>query len=370
MPRQRAIAGEGRAIVARPSLCLLAAIAAIALLIVAPAAQAEQPEELSLHGTDPVSSPAKPANSTTPRVFGSEEEIIKSVVGFGPSRPIAAAGGNPANVVGIFTDPDCDGAPLTTGSLSEFETDGIQVTVAADSVTTFYANQAEPSELENPSPCSKQGVTYYESSTVVNPPGGDGGGGGGGIADGPSPGISPSAPVAPYLRTVPSGRANDNFPRVTGSAAGAERVKIFANSSCAGAPVANVSAAELAAGVAIHVDDNSTTDFAGLAVAEGRQSFCSPPATYIEDSSPPRVRITMGPGIKTRRHKAVFRFTAGEDLGTAFKCRINHGKWKPCHSPFKLSNLRFRGYVLRVRGTDTVGNTTAKPAKRRFKVVH
>lgn len=375
MSKQGAIASEGRAPGARPSLCLLAAIVAIALLIVAPVARAAQPEELSLHGTNPPSSLAQPANSTTPRVFGSEEEIIKSVVRFGASGAIAATGGSPNNVVSIFTNDSCEtGTAVATGPLSEFETGGIQVEVAPDSETTFYANQAELSEPENVSSCSQQGITYYESSTIAEEPsgGGGGGGGGGGNTGGSQSGVSPNAPVAPRLHTVPSGRANNNSPRVTGSAAGAERVKIFTSSSCAGTPVASVSVAELATGIALHVADNSTTDFAGISVAGGKESFCSPPATYIEDSSPPRVRITMAPGVKTRRHKAVFRFadTSEEPVGTSFTCSVNHGKWKPCHSPFKVKHLRFRRYDLRIRATDDVGNTSAKPAKRSFKVIH
>lgn len=378
MTKQRAIAVEGRAVAARPSLCLLVAVVASGLLGAAPAARAAQPEELSLVDTNPHSSFAKPANSINPRVLGGEEEIIKSVVRFGPGRPIPAAGGNPSNIVKVFTNSTCqEGTEVAIGTLSELRTSGIQVEVAPDSKTTFYANQAEPSEPENPSLCSTQGVTYYESSTIVEePPTGEGGGGegsGGSPTGGGQSGaaIAANAPVAPHLRTVPSGRANDNSPLLTGSAAGAERVKIFANSSCTGSPVANVSSAEFSSGIAIQVGDNTTTNFAGLSVAGDKQSFCSPPATYIEDSSPPRVRITMGPGVKTRRHKAVFRFSAGsEDLGASFRCRLNHGRWRPCYSPFKLKHLHFRRYVLRVRGTDAVGNTTPKPARRSFKVIH
>jgi hypothetical protein len=360
---------------ARPSLCLLATLATIAMMVAVPVARAAQPEELSLHGTNPPSEPTKTANSTTPRVFGGEEEIIKSVVRFAPGRPIAATGGNPSNIVSIFTNDSCEqGTAVATGPLSEFETGGIEVEVAPDSETTFYANQAELSEPENVSPCSQQGITYYESSTIAEEPPSGGGGGGGGVGNpaGGQSGVSPNAPVAPRLRTVPSGRANNNSPRVTGSAAGAERVKIFTSSGCTGVPVANVSATELAAGVPIHVDDNTTTDFAAVSIAAGRQSFCSPPATYIEDSSPPLVRITMAPGAKTHRHKAVFRFTdtSEEPVGTSFSCSVNHGKWKLCHSPFKVKHLHFRRYDLRIRATDDVGNTSAKPAKRSFKVIH
>jgi hypothetical protein len=171
---------------------------------------------------------------------------------------------------------------------------------------------------------------------------------------------------------VPGGRANDNAPSVVGIASGASQVKIFNNSGCAGTPVATVSLSGLSAGVVVHVPDNSVTDFAAISSANGKQSFCSTPATYIEDSTPPHVRITMGPGVKTRRHKAVFRFAdiGEEPTGTSFRCRVNHGKWKACHSPFKIKRLHFRRYVLSVSAIDEVGNADPKPVKRSFKVIH
>jgi hypothetical protein len=357
---------------ARPSLCLLALCALIAIAANAATAHAEQPKELTLSGTNPRSSQAEPASSTTPRVRGSDEGIGKSVVRFAPARPVAAFS-NPTNIVKIFTDSGCKTTPVGTGTYDELEGEGIPVEVAPDSVTTFYANQAETGEPGNPSPCSKNGVTYYESSSVGPPPGEPPAGGGTPPAgERPSPGGSANAPAPPRLHTVPGGRANDNTPSIVGAAPGAAQVKVFDNSGCAGQPVAVVSPAALSSGVAVHVADNSVTDFAAISTANGKQSFCSTPATYIEDSSPPRVRITMGPGAKTRRHKAVFRFAdiGEEPTGTSFSCRVNHGKWKPCRSPFKLQHLHFRRYVLSVRATDEVGNTQAKPVKRSFKVIH
>ncbi len=342
-------------------------------LIVAAVAHAEQPKELTLSGTNPRSSEAEPVNSTTPRVRGSDEGIGKSVVRSGFSSPILAAT-LPANIVKIFTDPECKTTPVATGTYGELNGEGIQVKVDPDSKTTFYANQAETGEPENFSPCTKKGVTYYESSTGVapssEPP--PAGGGSPPADERPAAGGSPSAPVPPRLRTVPGGRANNNAPSVFGSAPGASQVKIFNSSGCTGTPVAMVSPAGLSAGVVVHVPDNSVTDFAAISSANGKQSFCSPPATYIEDSTPPHVRITMGPGVKTRRHKAVFRFATidEEPTGTSFRCRVNHGKWKACQSPFKLKHLRFRRYVLSVSATDEVGNTEARPAKRSFKVIH
>ena len=370
MPKPSENAVEGRARLARPLLCLLAALAALLVpAIGATAARAEQLETLVLAKTSPESSEAEPASSTTPLVFGGEEGVIITVVHFGPLRssPGIAAAGNPSNEVAIYADPSCAGKPLNTGTLEELEKTGIQVTVAEEAKTTLYAIQSDPDEIDETSKCPMSGFSYWEGSKPVTPP-----------AEPPPSGqpaerpASSNPPVAPRLRTMPSGHANDNSPRIVGTAPGAERVKIFAGASCSGSPVATVPAGELAAGVLMHVPDNSVTDFAGVSVAGGKQSFCSPPATYIEDSTPPRVRITMGPGSKTRRHKAVFRFadTSEEPEGTIFNCRVNHGRWKPCHSPFKLRHLGFRHYVLRVSGMDATGNVAIKPAKRSFKVIH
>jgi hypothetical protein len=357
---------------ARLSPLLLGLFALIAFTINVPAARAEQPKELTLSGTNPHSSPTEPVNSTTPRVRGSDEGIGKSVVRFGRLSPISAAS-SPTNIVNIFTDHECETTPVATGTYKELNGEGIQVEVAPDSETTFYANQAEAGEPGNPSPCTKKGVTYYESSTATppsEPP--PAGGGTPPTEERPASGGSPNAPAPPRLHTVPGGRANDNAPSIMGVAPGASQVKIFDNSGCAGAPVATVSPSGLSAGVVVHVADNSVTDFAAVSSANGKQSLCSAPATYIEDSTPPHVRITMGPGVKTRRHKAVFRFAdiGEEPTGTSFRCRLNHGKWKACHSPFKLKHLHFRRYVLSVSATDEVGNTEARPVKRGFKVIH
>lgn len=352
---------------ARLSLCLIFAWA----LGFAQAAQAEQPKELALSSTNPRSSATEPAGSITPRVRGNDEGVGKSVVRFGAATPISAAS-DATNIVKIFTDPECNTTPLAEGTFDELEGEGIQVKVAPDSVTTFYANQAEIGDLANPSPCSKKSVTYYESSTAAPPSELPAGGGGSPVDERPAASGSPNAPAPPRLRTVPGGRANDNAPSIFGTAAGASQVKIFSNSGCAGAPVAIVSPAGLSAGVVVHVADNSVTDFAAISSANGKQSFCSSPATYIEDSTPPHVRITMGPGVKTRRHKAVFRFAdiSDEPTGTSFRCRVNHAKWRACHSPFKLKHLHFRRYVLSVSAIDQVGNTEARPVKRSFKVIH
>jgi hypothetical protein len=370
MSKQHVIAREGRAKSARPSLRLLAtaAVAAAALVVASPA-RAQKLPELEVTATNPISTEQAPANSTTPSIIGREDGgITTSIRNAGRLNLPVGATIEPSEEVALYTEPGCLGEPVAAGSLNEFEgTVGIQVEVPADTATTFYARHFDSNEVSQASDCSKKGFTYWESSTVVTPP-----------SDPPAgkppveqrPGSS-NPPVAPRLRTQPSGRANDNSPRILGSAPGAERVKIFANTGCDGSPVANITADELGSGITLHVGDNSVTDFAGISVANGKQSFCSPPATYIEDSSPPRVRITMGPGAKTRRHKAVFRFadTSDDPAGAQFKCKVDHGKWKSCHSPLKLRHLGFHRYTLRVLGTDAIGNAETEPAKRSFKVI-
>jgi hypothetical protein len=376
-------ADERRANSARLSLRLTTfAVPLAALAFAAPVAQAEQPEPVALTGTNPPSSQAKPAASVTPLIEGRGDGAIISVVkpfGFSTRSPIASVGTSPANEVDLYANATCAGSPVKNGIVEELEGEGIRVEVTPNSSTTFSAIQIDPTDPTHPSVCSKP-ITYWNSSSaseppkeeppkeepptaeppVTKPP-----------ATGERPGTSPGPPVPPRLRTLPSGRANDNTPMLIGSAPGADTVKIFTNSSCSGAPLAALSVKELTTGIEAHVADNSATDFAGISVANGKQSFCSPPATYIEDSTPPHVRITMGPGTKTRRHKAVFRFadTSGDPAGTQFTCKVDHGKWKACHSPLKLRHLGFHRYTLRVRGIDAIGNAEAKPAKRSFKVI-
>lgn len=372
MSRQSANAAEGRVIATRPSLCLLLFVAGLLLAVFIPtAASAGPPSTLKMTGTNPPSSAGHPALSITPRIQGRDDGAIATVMPI--TRLPVGADVNPENQVDVYTNSSCTGTPVATGDVEELEGAGIEVEVLPDSTTTFWAAQTEAGE-PIPSECSKNSVTYFHSSTAepegeppakeeppaANPP----------AVDDNQPAAKTPAP--PRIRTVPSGRANDNTPLITGSAPGAERVKIFGNAGCNGAAIANVSPEELGTGILVQVADNSTTEFAGVSVAGGKQSFCSPAATYVEDSTAPRTRITMGPGVKTRRRKAVFRFAdiSGDPVGAKFACKLDRRKWKPCSSPFKLRGLGYRRHVLRVRGTDSLGNSESKPAKRSFKVIH
>jgi hypothetical protein len=362
---------EGRVETTRPSLCLLVVVMAVGIAALAPSAQAVEPDPLALTATNPPSSSSQPAQSLTPLLQGRGDGGITTVVG--GSRAVGGFPGTSAidddNPVEIYANGTCAGTPDWTGTVNELEGAGIEVEASPDTTTVYSAVRIDPEDEAHPSPCSNA-FTYWHSTTPVTPPPGGGSGGEGSNGGTTGPGGS-TAPPAPRLRTIPSGRANDNTPLVTGSAPGAITIKVFSTQNCSGTAVAKGSANDFAAGLQIQVADDSTNIFTAVSTAAGAESACSAPVTYVEDSTAPRTRITMGPGVKTRRRKAVFRFAdvSGDPPGTTFLCKVDRKKWTQCTSPFKLKRLGFRRHVLRVRAIDLAGNAEAKGVKRRFKVV-
>jgi hypothetical protein len=361
--------------------------------------------------TDPPSSQEAPANAILPSVIGEAEPedgvILEGLpIHFGSvigpvwntvEKPTA----HPDYEILIFNSTECRGSAIAHGTAATLEGVGISVAVEANAKTTLSAIQVDPRNLSEPSGCSNV-LSYWEGNVPPEPGGGGGsggeggdgeaGGGGGGGASGPgsTTGTSPTTPAgttsshgtigastpagpkpsAPNLHLLPSARANDLTPLVAGSAPGAESVAIYGNANCSGAPVAKGTPSQLSAGFEVSVGKNSSTIFTAVAIA-AQHSGCSEPVSYTEDSTAPRTRITMGPGVKTRKHKAVFRFQdiTEDPPGTTFVCRVDKAKWKPCSSPFHVKHLKPRHYVVAIRATDLAGNVERKPVKRRFIVV-
>ncbi len=309
--------------------------------------QVTEPPEPPVLGS---ASPASPANDNFPRLLGTAD---------------------PEATVSIYSNASCSGAPLGSGSGAAFAGSGIQASVPDNSTTTFYA---EATLAGISSGCSSSSISYQEVTPQQEPPGNPPGNPGGKDPTKESSAVDvPGKPPAPKLRTLPVGTANDNTPLVTGSAPGAGKVEIFVEEGCKGAPVAKGSAVEFAAGLRIQVADNTTVTFYGVSVDGGNdRSPCSPvPAVYVEDSTRPLTRITMGPGVKTRKRTAVFRFldTAGDTPGTTYLCKLDRRKWKPCSTPFRAKRLGRKTHLFRVKAIDPAGNREERPAKRRFKVV-
>src|SRR6266542_2925016 len=65
-----------------------------------------------------------------------------------------------------------------------------------------------------------------------------------------------------FTSTNPASPANDNAPKILGSAESGSTVRLYTNASCSGSPVASGSAATFASpGIVVSVADNSTTTF-------------------------------------------------------------------------------------------------------------
>ena len=96
-------------------------------------------------------------------------------------------------------------------------------------------------------------------------------------------------PAVPKITsTNPASPANNNAPRVIGTAGPGMTVKIFKNAGCTGTPAAHGSTAQFKSpGIAISVADNSTTSLRARATdPAGNSSGCSPAVQYVEDSTP------------------------------------------------------------------------------------
>lgn len=378
-----------RAIAARLLACL---VPVAACLTMAATAAAEQPVPPLLIGTNPPSSAEASASSTMPSILGeSEPTIIKesaplrvpSVQATGATSALQPTK-HPNYIIEVFSGEGCGGVAIGHAIAAAFDAEGIQVVAAPDQKSTFSARQVDPENPSEPSFCSNP-YFYWEGNV---PPetgaseGGDGSSGGnsGGASGGsssssgslgPATPVSPVKPQAPHIHTNPGAVANDTTPFVLGSAQGAESVLVYASEGCKGAPIAKGTPGQLQAGFQVSVAPNVITTFSAAA-AVGQRSACSEPISYTEDSTAPRTRITMGPGIKTRKRKAVFRFKdIAEDLpGTTFTCKVDKKKWKPCASPFHLKHLQYGHHLVKIRATDLAGNHERKPVKRRFIVIH
>ncbi len=99
---------------------------------------------------------------------------------------------------------------------------------------------------------------------------------------------TPAAPSA--LASTPTSPANNNDPRITGTAEAGSTVNVYATSDCSGGSVASGTAAAFSSPGLNPADiaDNSTTSYTATATdAAGNQSACSSSISYVEDSVAP-----------------------------------------------------------------------------------
>ena len=201
------------------------------------------PPTATLTDTDPDS----PANDNNPRIKGS------------------APG---AQSVRVYKTADCSG-PAVEVPAADFGSPGAPVTVPDNSTTTFHATSVD--DADNVSECSTSSITFVEQS-VPNPP--------------------------TLTGTDPDSPANDNNPRIKGSAPGAQSVRVYKTADCSG-PAVEVPAADFGSpGAPVTVPDNSTTTFHATSVDDADNvSECSTSSiTYVHIATgPPRISIADVP---------------------------------------------------------------------------
>ncbi|HKI65819.1 MAG TPA: hypothetical protein VJ989_00965, partial [Solirubrobacterales bacterium] len=176
--------------------------------------------------------------------------------------------------------------------------------------------------------------------------------------------VDTSSPSTPHLSaTDPASPANDNNPKVIGTAPVATTVKLYGG-GCNGSPLATATAAELEAGIEVTVPDDSTTTFRATAsTAAGNTSGCSEPIVYVEDSSAPGTTIDTHPAALSNSADAGFAFS-GSDSGSgvaSFQCRIDSGSWASCASPKAYAGLSDGAHTFEVRALDRAGNADETP---------
>jgi hypothetical protein len=101
--------------------------------------------------------------------------------------------------------------------------------------------------------------------------------------------VDTQPPPAPQITdTDPDSPANNNSPKVKGSAEPLSRVRLYKTAGCTGTALAQGWAGQFAApGISVSVADNTTTAFRARAIDRaGNISACSAPLYYVEDSTP------------------------------------------------------------------------------------
>lgn len=188
-----------------------------------------------------LSTPASPNNkSTTPRIAGTSD--------------ISAIN------VRIYNDEACTNQ-IGSGSTEQFESPGIQVTVAGNTTTTLYATSDD--SAGNTSVCSA--LANYAHSTVPAPP----------------PGFFQASPPSPTRIT--------NLPYIVGTAATTvTSVTLYSDSECLGSLGAASRSVFVTSGVQITVAMNAISSI--YAVSEdvyGNTSACTLMTTYIHNTVRP-----------------------------------------------------------------------------------
>ncbi len=161
----------------------------------------------------------------------------------------------------VFSGAGCLGPSVVQGTPQELASPGLSVHVPDESTAQF---SALVETHYNSSPCSAP-ISYTNSTKVKDE----------------------APPADPTLNsTTPASPANENHPKIVGSAEAGSSLTIYTGPKCQGDVVANGTAEELASpGITVPVADNSVNQFSATATdAADNISLCSQEISYTEIS--------------------------------------------------------------------------------------
>jgi hypothetical protein len=282
-------------------------------------------------------STAKP-DPTAPTLTGSDPPSPSDV-----NDPSLHGTADAGSTVEIFASGECEEPAVASGTSAEFASTGLKVTVpvAADSTTSFSARAVNDEGTSGP--CSSAPLAYIEDSTP------------GSIA---------------LTRLSPAGPANENLPRVGGTAEPEATVRVFAGGGCGG-PVAGIgTGAQLGgSGIQVQVPDDSTTPITAVAIdPAGNSSACSAPLSYTEDSTAPDTTIIAGPRKPSPNRTPSFRLHTN-DKSAYFICQLDSNPVKRCLVFYRVERLSLGRHRISIAAVDPAGNVDPTPATRSWKVV-
>jgi hypothetical protein len=90
------------------------------------------------------------------------------------------------------------------------------------------------------------------------------------------------------------------------------------------------------------------------------------PQLAPKDLTPPQSSI-RGVKLDSNDGKATIRFGSSE-AGSSFKCKLDHGPFKACHSPKTYRHLDAGKHKVKIEALDAAGNLDATPAVKSFKI--
>jgi hypothetical protein len=112
----------------------------------------------------------------------------------------------------------------------------------------------------------------------------------------------------------------------------------------------------------------------GRIVAVGEYTVTNSPldidayvARFHDDDKAPQTKITAKPARRSDDRTPTFRFVA--DMPATFKCSLDGGAFKSCHSPKTYGRLPTRRHVFRVEAFDSRPVVDPTPPKASFRIV-